>query len=131
MNNTGKLKPFVLTRAALRDITANVIGATVGVFDNSAYYMCLVATPNDIDDNENILRLSTRTRTIWKKTGTFGSVISSDKTILPRDPLVSDDIIHGFTVFSEWLNSATADMFICYSNAANSAIWKRVQYVNL
>ncbi len=131
MIDGGKLKPFVVTRNELRVITVNAIGATVGCFDNSSYYMCFVATSSDIDDNENTLRLSMRTRTVWKKTGTFGTVITNNKYIFPRDPDVTDDVIHGFVVFSEWLNSTTADAFICYSNTPNGAIWKKIQYVNL
>lgn len=132
MNNTGKLKPFVPTRSDLRNIAANVIGATVGCFDNSSYYVCYPAAVIDVDDNENTLRLNTRTRTVWKKEGSFGgSTGNTTRHQYPRDPMVTDDVVHGFATFDEWLNTVTGNMFICTNSAATAADWKQIQYVYL
>ena len=131
MNNTGKLKPFVSTRAQLRGIVANVIGATVGVFDNDSYYMCYAAKDSDIDDNENILRLNNRVRTLWKKVGSFGTTATTGRFIYARDPLLTDDLLHGFGVFNEWLNQSSGEMFICTANTPNAATWEKIQYIHL
>jgi len=130
MNNTGKLKPFVNTRSELRGIVANVIGATVGCFDNSSYYVCYAATVSDVDDNENKLRLNNRTRTMWVKTASFG-VGMYGKTVSVSDPGSANDIIHGYSVFHEWMNSVSGKMFVCVSSTPNMAQWKLIQYVEL
>lgn len=74
--NPGKIKPFVLRKSDLRNITATVVGATVGVYENSSFYLCRQAN-GEVDDNEMYIRFSDRSRTVWVQTGEFGAVSSA------------------------------------------------------
>lgn len=55
------------------------------------------------------------------------------KVLATRDPLPTDDVSKGYTIFTQWLNESTnpANLFQCSNNATGAAVWNWLQYVNL
>jgi len=65
--------------------------------------------------------------------GAVTANIASLRVLSTRDPLPTDDVSKGYTVFTEWLNETTspANLFQCSSNITGAAVWNWIQYINL
>lgn len=47
----------------------------------------------------------------------------TEKVTATTDPAVTDDYRFGYEPGTQWVNTASGDIFICQSNAAGAAVW--------
>lgn len=50
-------------------------------------------------------------------------------TISTIDPTITNDIAHGYQVFSMWLNTSSQSVFVCCDPAQNNATWRQISGV--
>lgn len=63
---TGKVKTWVATKAALRNIVIAEDGADIGVYENFTIYQYTLGS-TAADDNDTVLRVSPRSKGAWVK----------------------------------------------------------------